>query len=663
MKPGILIVDDSLTVRMDLDEAFRNGGFATTLCGTAAAARDALSRSGFALVVLDVLLPDADGIEFLKEIRATPGTSKIPVMLLSSEAEVRDRIRGLKTGADEYVGKPYDPSYVVSRALELVRKNQPMQDAPVASGILIIDDSSTFRNGLKTALEGKGFVVVQAESGEEGLRVAAGLRPRAVIVDGIMPGIDGATVIRRIRQDASLRRTPCVLLTASEDSGGELRALDSGADAYVRKEEDFEVILTRLAAVLRSSDASQSVEASSSLLGPKKILAVDDSMTYLQEIGIQLRQEGYEPILAPSGEEALELLAVQPVDCILLDVLMPGLSGHETCRRIKSSPGWRDIPVVMLTAREDREAMIEGINAGADDFISKSSEFDVLKARLRAQLRRKQFEDENRHIRERLLQKELEAGQARAAGELAETRAHLLADLEKKNQELESFSYSVSHDLRSPLRAIDGFSRMLLKGHAENLDGEGRRLLGVVVENTRRMGQLIDDLLRFSRLGSTAMRKANVDMSALAKSVATELLESCPGRKIELAMGALNPVYGDPSLLRQVFQNLIGNALKYSRTRELSRIEVSSRSEGDATVYTVRDNGVGFEMEYSHKLFGVFQRLHSSEEFEGTGVGLALVKRIIERHGGRVWAEGKVNEGASIHFTIPGQGDANDRPQ
>src|SRR5258708_4182263 len=316
MKPGILIVDDSLTVRMDLDEAFRNGGFATTLCGTAAAARDALSRSAFALVVLDVLLPDADGVEFLKEFRATPGTSKIPVMLLSTEAEVRDRIRGLKTGADEYVGKPYDPTYIVSRAQELVRRTQPIQ-AVSPAGILLIDDSATFRECLKTALEGKGYRVTLAESGEEGLRLAVGLRPRAVIVDGVLPGIDGATVIRRLRQDASLRRTPCILLTASEDSGGELKALESGADAYVRKEGDIEVILTRLAAVLRSSDASQCVEAASSLLGPKKILAVDDSVTYLQELGTQLRQEGYEAILAPSGEEALELLAVQPVDCIL----------------------------------------------------------------------------------------------------------------------------------------------------------------------------------------------------------------------------------------------------------------------------------------------------------------------------------------------------------
>jgi two-component system NtrC family sensor kinase len=649
MKPGILIVDDSLTVRMDLDEAFRNGGFATTLCGTAASARDALARGGFALVVLDVLLPDADGVELLKEFRATPGTSKIPVMLLSTEAEVRDRIRGLKTGADEYIGKPYDPAYIVSKALELVRKGLPAPIAPATSDILIIDDSATFREALKSALEGKGYGVTVAETGEDGLRSAVSLRPRAVIVDGVLPGIDGPTVIRRMRQDASLRRTPCILLTASDDAGGELRALESGADAYVRKEEDIEVLLARLAAVLRSSDSSQSVEAASSLLGPKRILAVDDSLTYLQELGAQLRKA----ILAPSGEEALELLAVQPVDCILLDVLMPGLSGHETCRRLKSSPGWRDIPVLMLTAREDREAMIEGINAGADDYISKSSDFDVLKARLRAQLRRKQFEDENRQIREQLLQKELEAAQARAAGELAQTRARLLADLERKNQELESFGYSISHDLRAPLRAIDGFSKILLAEQSDRLDGEGKRVLGIVVDSTRKMGQLIDDLLRFSRLGKTAMSPTRVEMTALAQSVLEEVLSACPDRSIESAIGQLPPAYADPGLLRQVLLNLIGNAVKYSRPRKLARIEMEGREGATENLYLIRDNGVGFEMSHVDKLFGVFKRLHSEKQFEGTGVGLALVRRIIERHGGRVWAEGKPDLGATFYFALP----------
>lgn len=653
MKPAILIVDDSLTVRMDLDESFRNGGFATTLCGTAAAARDALSRSVFDLVVLDVLLPDADGIAFLQELKASPGTASIPVMLLSTEAEVRDRIRGLKTGADEYVGKPYDAVYVVSRARELVRRSRSAQEPPGPPAILVIDDSPTFRDGLKAALEAKGYAVTPAETGEEGLRLAAGLRPRAVIVDGILPGIDGSTVIRRLRQDTALRRTPCLLLTASEEQGGELRALDAGADAYVRKEEDLEVILARLAAVLRSSDATQSVESASSLLGPKKILAIDDSPTYLQELAGQLRQDGYEPILARSGEEGLELLTVQPVDCVLLDVLMPGLSGHETCRRVKSSPGWRDIPVIMLTAREEREAVIEGINAGADDYIPKSSDFEVLRARLRAQLRRKQFEDENRHIREQLLQKELEAAQARAARELADTRARLLADLERKHQELEAFSYSVSHDLRAPLRSMGEFSRILLEDHASKLDPEAQRILNIVIESTRRMRRLIDDLLKFSRIENADMSKRLCDMAAVSREVLAEALAAAPDRKIEASVGDLPHAWGDTSLLRQVLSNLVGNAVKYSRSRAPARIEIGGKKREREVHFWVGDNGIGFDPAAAANLFQAFKRLHAGEQFEGSGIGLALVKRVVERHGGRVWAEGRPNEGAVFHFALP----------
>jgi DNA-binding response OmpR family regulator len=661
VKTGILIVDDSLTVRMDLEEAFQSAGFITTACASASAAREALSRNVFALVVLDVLLPDADGIELLQEIRSDPATSKIPVLLLSTEAEVRDRVRGMKTGADEYVGKPYDKTYLVARTRELVRRVDSGQPTEVSEEVLIVDDSATYREALRLALESHGYRVVAVSSGEEALRLAVDIRPRAVIVDGVLPGIDGATVVRCMRQDATLRSTPCLLLTASEDPGGELQALDAGADSYLRKEEDVEVILARLAAVLRSSATAPATGTTSSLFGPKRILAVDDSLTYLQELAAQLRQEGYDPILAHSGEEALELLGVQTVDCILLDLVMPGLSGNETCRRIKSSRAWRDVPLLMLTAREERESMIEGINAGADDYIAKSSEFEVLKARLRAQLRRKQIEDEHRQVREQLLQRELEAAQARAALELAETRSRLLADLEKKNQELEAFSYSVSHDLRAPLRAIAGYSQILLEDHIDRLDDEGKRVLHVILESTSKMAQLIDDLLEFARVGRTEMKFTLVDMTLLAHSVVQDLLATCRERKIRASVGSLPCYFGDQALLRQVLTNLIGNSFKYTRSRDHAQIEVEGRAETDENLYLVRDNGVGFEMDYAHKLFGIFQRLHSSDEFEGTGVGLSLVQRVIQRHGGRVWAEAKPNQGATFYFALPKLGEANDR--
>jgi DNA-binding response OmpR family regulator len=227
------------------------------------------------------------------------------------------------------------------------------------------------------------------------------------------------------------------------------------------------------------------------LLGPKKILAVDDSRTFLQAVGDMLRHEGYDVVLARSGEEALDVLAIEKVDCILLDVVMPGLTGQETCRRIKAASGMRDVPLIMLTSLEDRQAMIEALGAGADDYIAKASEFEVLAARIRAQLRRRQFEDENRRIREELLHKELEAARIRAAAELTETRAALVGELQRKNQELEAFSYSVSHDLRAPLRSIDGFSRALLEECAEQLDETGGAPRGADGSSGRRSPPLV----------------------------------------------------------------------------------------------------------------------------------------------------------------------------
>jgi len=656
LKPRILIVDDSLTVRMDLGEAFELGGFMNTLCSTLSEARRVLLTDSFDLIILDVLLPDGDGIQFLREIRTTPSSAGIPVMLLSSEAEVRDRVRGLQTGADDYVGKPYDQSYVVARARELLRKKEPPKESPKSTTVLVIDDSPTFREELKSVLESSGYLVLTAGTGEDGLRTAVDTRPAVIVVDGVLPGIDGSTVIKRIRADAALRSTPCILLTASDERSGELKALEAGADAYVRKEEDTQVILARVTAVLRSSGAPSAVGSTSSLLGPKRILTVDDSLTYLHEVAAQLREEGYDVIPARSGEEALELLAVQNVDCILLDLVMPGLSGQETCRRIKGSASWRDIPLIMHTALEEQAAMIEGINAGADDYIAKSSDLEVLRARVRAQLRRKQFEDENRNIREQLLQKELEVTVANSARELAETRAAFVEELERKNSELEAFSYSVSHDLRAPLRSIDGFSQLLLQDVAGKLDGKGEDYLRRVCESAQRMGEIIDDLLSLSRVGLAELRRDRIDLSSIAHDVFEELEKQHPGRKVELRIAERLPAEADSRLMRVAFDNLLGNAWKFTAKVPTGQIEIGAEQKQGGTVFFVRDNGAGFDMSYAENLFRPFQRLHNESEFPGTGIGLATVHRIIERHGGRIWAEGVVDQGATFYFTIPSAG-------
>ena len=230
-----------------------------------------------------------------------------------------------------------------------------------------------------------------------------------------------------------------------------------------------------------------------------------------------------------------------------------------------------------------------------------------------------------------------------------------IMQLEAANKELEAFSYSVSHDLRAPLRAIDGFSRVMLEDYIDKLDDEGKRHLNIIRTNTQKMGQLIDDLLLFSRLGRQELRASGIDMGKLAKAVSEELKLAFPERKLKFTINTLIPAQGDQAMIRQVFVNLLSNAVKFTKPKEGALIEVDGRSEGFENVYIVKDNGVGFDMQYVNKLFGVFQRLHSSEEFEGTGVGLAIVQRIIHRHGGRVWAEGKVGEGAIFYFSLPAE--------
>lgn len=225
--------------------------------------------------------------------------------------------------------------------------------------------------------------------------------------------------------------------------------------------------------------------------------------------------------------------------------------------------------------------------------------------------------------------------------------------LEAANKELEAFSYSVSHDLRSPLRAIQGFSEIIMEDYQDKLDEEGKKALGHISANVRKMAQLIDDLLNFSRMGQKDMMKAEVDMKSLARSVFEELSQSTPGRLIQFDLKDLPHAYGDTSMLRQVFVNLISNSLKFTKSRETAVVEVGCKAGEKENIYYVKDNGVGFDMNYADRLFGVFQRLHEEAEFEGTGVGLALVKRIISRHNGRVWAEGKAKEGATFYFTLP----------
>ncbi len=660
----VVVVDDSLTVRADLMEAFAAEGLHSVGCATLGQAREVLSSQPVSLVVLDLLLPDGDGIDLLAEIRAMPRTAPMPVLMLSSESEVRDRIRGLALGSSDYVGKPYDRTHVVARVRELLAGAAPVP-SPSGTTVLVIDDSLTFREELGQRLRAEGYQVLLAANGEEGLRSVTANRPAAVIVDVVLPGIDGPSVVRRLRLDAPVRQTPCILLTGAGNSDSELRALDAGADAFVRKEEGVDMLLARLAAVLRSAGGGAIERDTASLLSPKKILAADHDPSILDELAAALREEGHDVIQARSGEEVLQMLAVQPVDCILLQRDLPGMGGTEACMRIKRSSSVRSIPLIMLVDEPSHGTVVDALSDGADDCLVKTSDVQVLRARVRAQLRRKQFEDESRHVRAGLMVKELEASQARAARELAASRAELLAALEQKNRELEQanrvkteFVSRMSHELRTPLNAVIGFSQLLAANADAPLDARQLSQVEAIRQAGCHLLALVNDVLDVSRIESGQLHFDNAAVPLVepldevvellaSQAKASSVVFECSYRD-QLPAWA----WGDRVRIRQALLNVVSNAIKYNQPRGTVRIDMST-DDGRVCVQ-VADTGMGMTDEQMQHLYEPFNRLGRERDgIEGTGIGLTLTRQLLDLMHGALEIASEPGNGTTVRLMLP----------
>jgi two-component system, sensor histidine kinase and response regulator len=377
------------------------------------------------------------------------------------------------------------------------------------------------------------------------------------------------------------------------------------------------------------------------------ILLVDDQPANLVALEAMLQGLGQNLIKAESGREALKWLLTHEFAVILLDVKMPEMDGFETATLIRQRDKSRHTPILFLTANDNTQTQaVRGYAVGAVDYLVKPvvPEFVRSKVAVFVELAKKT------ELLRRQTQLLVESEQA--ALELAETRAELVRDLEHKNRELESFSYAVSHDLRAPLRRIDSFSRAVLESQGDRLDEAGHRYLERVREASQHMSQLIDDVLYLSRVTRAELRDQEVDLSALATLILTRLQESEPGRKVEVRIRPAVLVTGDGQLLRIALENLLENAWKFTAKQPDARIEFGATQASGEPTYFVRDNGAGFDMTYVDRLFGPFQRLHPQAEFPGSGIGLATVQRIVHRHGGRVWAEGLVGQGATFQFTL-----------
>lgn len=353
----------------------------------------------------------------------------------------------------------------------------------------------------------------------------------------------------------------------------------------------------------------------------KRIVLADDNAD-MREYIRKILASSHEVIAVTNGREALDAVRSHSPDLIVSDVMMPVMNGVELLRELRADKDFGTTPVILLSARAGDESKTSGIELGADDYVTKPFSAKELRARVQTQL------------------------------QLAEMRTRLLRELEFANRELEAFSRSVAHDLRAPLRSIAGFSKIMLEDYAPSIDSKCRDYLERVSHAAEKMGQLIDGLLSLSRLTRGDLQKTHVDLSRIAETIATELKTSNPSRQVQFVVAPELVAKGDPRLMEIALQNLLSNAWKFTSKKETAQVQFGYLESEQEKIHFIRDNGAGFDMQHVDKLFGIFQRLHTDREFEGTGIGLATVQRIIQRHGGRIWAEATPGEGATFYFTL-----------
>lgn len=378
--------------------------------------------------------------------------------------------------------------------------------------------------------------------------------------------------------------------------------------------------------------------ASDTPAAARSILIVDDVSTNLQVLTSHLESGGYVTLVARGGQEAIERAEFARPDLILLDVVMPGMDGFETCRRLKQSATTRDIPVIFMTALTAIDDKVNGFRAGAVDYVTKPLNAEEVLARV------------DTHLTLFALRQQLAAQNGQLRQEIR-TREHAQAALQRSNAELEQLAYVASHDMQEPLRMIASYLQLVADRYGDRLDADGHEFIGYAVDGAKRMQALISDMLAFSRVTTKARPFDSVDCAKVVATAKLHLQIAIKESGAVITESRLPTVLGDATQLVQLLQNLIGNAIKF-RGEAALRVHVSAEATDDAWILSVSDNGMGIAPEYFERIFVLFQRLHGRRDYPGTGIGLALCKRIVERHGGRIWVESHPGQGSVFKFNL-----------
>lgn len=513
--------------------------------------------------------------------------------------------------------------------------------------ILLVDDNPAKMVALEAVLSDLGQNVVKASSGRQALKLLLQQEFGVILLDVRMPGMDGFETASLIRRRPACALTPIIFVTSLSTSETEIaQGYSLGAVDYVLSPIIPNVLRAKVSVFVELARKTALIQQQAEEM--RRIQDLTWQRT-LDETNKQLKRES---LRNRFFTHSIEMLAIAKPDGSLLEANSHWLSALGHLESELTSLNFLDL--IHSEDRPEITQQIEDITAGKISgryehrFRCRSGSYKWLAWTIAF------FAEENVFY---LFARDVSGRRERESQirRLNEDLRRRTAELQTANGDLESFSYSVSHDLRTPLRSIAGFSQILLMDHLGGLDEEGRQMLQSISRNAVYMSQLIDDVLDFCRLGLMSLSVSSIDIRHLAESAIELLKPSIGERKINVEIGDLPAAQGDPSMVRQLMFNLLSNAIKFTAPRPRASIVIGHQEQEGGIVYFIRDNGIGFDMKYYDKLFGVFQRLPSGTGFDGTGVGLAIVHKIVQRHGGRVWAEGKPDQGATFYFTLPAQ--------